>query len=63
MWTAENRGRYDRSRFRYPSDLTDDEWALIERALPSCLTPVFRLSQRDEVTEQFPPSEGVSFSA
>lgn len=27
MWTAANRGRYDRSKLRYPSDLTDDEWA------------------------------------
>src|ERR1700676_3114044 len=27
MWTAENRGRYDRSKLRYPSDLTDEEWA------------------------------------
>ena len=27
MWTAENRARYDRSRLRYPSDLTDEEWA------------------------------------
>ena len=26
MWTAKNRGRYDRSKLRYPSDLTDDEW-------------------------------------
>ena len=30
MWTAENRKRYDRSRLRYPSDLTDDEWQFIE---------------------------------
>jgi len=30
MWTKENRGRYDRSRLRYPSDLTDEEWALVE---------------------------------
>ena len=30
MWTSKNRGRYDRSALRYPSDLTDDEWALIE---------------------------------
>ena len=30
MWTAENRKRYDRSPLRYPSDLTDDEWRLIE---------------------------------
>lgn len=29
MWTKENRGRYDRSRLRYPSDLTDEEWALV----------------------------------
>jgi hypothetical protein len=29
MWTDENRGRYDRSKLRYPSDLTDEEWALI----------------------------------
>ena len=26
MWTSKNRGRYDRSKLRYPSDLTDDEW-------------------------------------
>ncbi len=26
MWTVENRRRYDRSKLRYPSDLTDDEW-------------------------------------
>ena len=34
MWTNENRGRYDRSRLRYPSDLTDDEWALVEPLIP-----------------------------
>jgi hypothetical protein len=26
---GKNRGRYDRSALRYPSDLTDDEWALL----------------------------------
>ena len=26
MWTAENRGRYNRDHLRYPSDLTDAEW-------------------------------------
>ena len=31
MWTTENRGRYDRSRLRYPSDLTDDEWVWSNR--------------------------------
>ena len=34
MWTAENRARYDRSRLRYPSDLTDEEWALIGPRIP-----------------------------
>jgi len=34
MWTAENRKRYDRSKQRYPSDLTDAEWALVEPMIP-----------------------------
>ena len=34
MWTNENRARYDRSRLRYPSDLTDDEWKLVEPLIP-----------------------------
>ena len=34
MWTAENRARYDRSRLRYPSDLTDAEWALVAPLIP-----------------------------
>jgi transposase len=34
MWTTENRGRYHRSRLRYPSDLTDAEWALIALVIP-----------------------------
>ena len=34
MWTAENRARYDRSKLRYPSDLTDGEWALVEPLIP-----------------------------
>jgi len=34
VWTTENRGRYDRSSLRYPSDLTDEEWALIEPLIP-----------------------------
>ena len=34
MWTTENRGRYDRSRLRYPSDLTDEEWKLVEPLIP-----------------------------
>ena len=34
MWTIENRARYDRSKLRYPSDLTDDEWAIIGPLIP-----------------------------
>ncbi len=34
MWTSENRARYDRSQLRYPSDLTDDEWGLVEPLIP-----------------------------
>jgi hypothetical protein len=34
MWTLENRPRYDRSKLRCPSDLTDEEWALIGPLIP-----------------------------
>ena len=34
MWTSKNRKRYDRSQLRYPSDLTDDEWAHVEPLIP-----------------------------
>ena len=34
MWTAENRPRYNRDQLRYPSDLTDEEWAHIEPQIP-----------------------------
>ena len=34
MWTSKNRRRYDRSKLRYPSDLTDDEWKLVEHLIP-----------------------------
>src|SRR3712207_9587353 len=34
MWTAENRREYERTGLRYPSDLTDAEWALAEPLIP-----------------------------
>jgi transposase len=34
MWTNESRARYDRSKLRYPSDLTDEEWAIIGPMIP-----------------------------
>ena len=34
MWTPENRPKYDRSKLRYPSDLTDEEWSIIGPLIP-----------------------------
>jgi transposase len=34
MWTAQNRRSYERDARRYPSDLTDEEWTLVEPHLP-----------------------------
>ena len=34
MWSNENRARCDRSRLRYPSDLTEAEWAHVEPLIP-----------------------------
>ena len=45
MWTVENRKRYDRSKLRYPSDLTDEEWCLIE----PLIRPAKRGGRRREV--------------
>ena len=35
MWTKANRGKYNRDKLRYPSDLTDTEWGLVEPLIPS----------------------------
>lgn len=48
MWTAENRKRYDRSKLRYPSDLTDEEWALVAPLIP----PAKRGGNRRHVDER-----------
>jgi Putative transposase of IS4/5 family (DUF4096) len=34
LWTDKNRAKYSRDHLRYPSDLTDDEWAHVERLIP-----------------------------
>src|ERR1700710_2591704 len=34
MWTVENRAKYDHSKLRYPSDLTDMEWSLAKTEIP-----------------------------
>jgi hypothetical protein len=38
VWTNENRGRYERSGLRYPSDLTNEEWALVEPLITSSIS-------------------------
>lgn len=48
MWTAENRKTYERTG-RYPSDMTDAEWALVEPFLP----PERRVSRRPLVDAIF----------
>lgn len=45
MWTTETRARYDRRGLRYPSDLTDAEWALLAPLIP----PAKRGGRRREV--------------
>ena len=45
MWTTANRGKYKREGLRYPSDLTDAEWALVEPSIP----PARRGGRRREV--------------
>jgi transposase len=34
MWTTENRTRYNRDTLRYPSDVTEEEWAEIAPLIP-----------------------------
>lgn len=48
MWTAENRARYDRRKLRYPSDLTDEEWALVKPLIP----PAKHGGRKREVNER-----------
>src|ERR687886_591732 len=45
MWTGEQRQGYEGDGLRYPSDLTDDEWALVEPLIP----PARRGGRRREV--------------
>jgi hypothetical protein len=48
MWTTKNRGRYDRSKLRYPSDLTDEEWSVIEPMIPPARRGGGKRSERDK---------------
>jgi transposase len=49
MWTAKNRGRYDRSKLRYPSDLTDEEWAYVEPLIPPGKGKMRRVNVREVI--------------
>lgn len=35
MWTAKNRARYNRDTLRYPSEVTEEEWAVIAPLIPA----------------------------
>ena len=48
MWTRENRGRYNRDHLRYPSDVTDAEWAHIA----PLIAPARHGGRRREVDER-----------
>jgi putative transposase len=34
MWSEQNRPKYNRDHLRYPSDVTEDEWAVIAPLIP-----------------------------
>ena len=34
MWTIENRAKYKRDHLRYPSNVTNEEWAHVEPLIP-----------------------------
>jgi transposase len=34
MWSVENRRRYNRDQLRYPSDVTEEEWAEVAPLMP-----------------------------
>ena len=34
MWTPDHRRAANRNGLRYPSDLTDDEWAIVAPMIP-----------------------------
>jgi hypothetical protein len=53
MWTNENRGRYDRSRLRYPNDVTSEEWALIGALILPSRKGRTAAAQRNIVNDYF----------
>ena len=48
MWTSRNRARYDRSKLRYPSDVTDEEWELMVPLVFGYMASTLGLKMRNE---------------
>ena len=55
MWSHENRARYDLSRLRYPSDLTDAEWAYVEPVIPPAKNAVAIDVRERAIPKDLPP--------
>ena len=52
MWTPATRRRHSREHLRYASDVSDEEWALLEPHLPApCLTGRPRAWPMREIVE------------
>jgi transposase len=67
MWTIETRVRYDRSEVRYPSNLTKEQWTLIEPLIPAekrkvvngLIYVLLAVCQWRAVAKDLPPQEHI----
>jgi hypothetical protein len=50
MWRLENRPKYNRDHLRYPSDLTDDEWAYVVAWDGATLAKIWTVVNFDIIT-------------
>ena len=57
MWTSQNRGSYDRGKLRYPSDVTDDDWAHIAPLFPPGEDHDRAAQDRDTLAELMTPAQ------
>ena len=55
MWTTETRIRHDRSKRRYPSDVTDDEWVLVKPMIPPAKRGGRKREHDERGSGQWPP--------
>lgn len=61
MWTDDNRASYERKGARYPSDLTDEEWNLIEPHLPPARKPRGKKAKEGKPVDRREVLNGVLF--